>query len=270
MNIEQRPRTLPKSLVAALQKTPMRYAKSGSASTCMTVASYNVHKCVGVDNIFDPERVASVIREIDADIVALQEADERFGRRAGLLDLHRLQRDTELIPVEPPRHSNGHGWHGNVLLVREGTILNVEHLKLPGVEPRGALVVDIKRKGAEFRVIAAHLGLLRHSRALQAAHLLEHAIAGNRPTILLGDLNEWRVGRRSSLETLLPDFGPIEAAIPSFPSRFPLLALDRILASPHDLITSIETHDTPVARVASDHLPLKARVDLLSSSPQTV
>lgn len=232
----------------------------------MTVASYNVHKCIGVDNIFDPDRVAAVICEIDADIVALQEADERFGRRAGLLDLHRLQRDTNLVPVEPPLHSNGHGWHGNVLLVRNGTVRRVEHLKLPGVEPRGALVVDIERMGVEFRVIAAHLGLLRHSRALQTGHLLEHAIGGNRPTILLGDLNEWRVGRRSSLDTLLPDFGPIEAAIPSFPSRFPLLALDRILASPHDLITSIETHDTPAARIASDHLPLKARVDLAASA----
>lgn len=269
MNIEQRPRTLPKSLVAALQKTSMRYTKTGATSASMTVASYNVHKCIGVDNVFDPERVASVIREMDADIVALQEADERFGRRAGLLDLHRLQRDTNLIPVEPPRHSNGHGWHGNVLLVREGAIQKVEHLKLPGVEPRGALVVDIERQGVQFRVIAAHLGLLRHSRALQAAHLLEHAIARNRPTILLGDLNEWRVGRRSSLETLLPDFGPIEAAIPSFPSRFPLLALDRILASPYDMIASIETHDSPVARMASDHLPLKARIDL-ASSQQTV
>jgi endonuclease/exonuclease/phosphatase family metal-dependent hydrolase len=262
MNIEQRSRTLPKSLLAALQKTPVRYAKPHADGACMTIASYNVHKCVGADNLFDPERVASVIREIDADIVALQEADERFGHRAGLLDLHRLQRDTDLVPVQPPMHSKGHGWHGNVLLVRAAAIRHVEHLRLPGVEPRGALVVDIEREGLVFRVIAAHLGLLRRSRALQAAHLLEHALAGKRPTILLGDLNEWRVGRRSSLETLLPDFGPIDAAIPSFPSRFPLLALDRILASPHELITTIDVHDTPLSRMASDHLPLKARVDL--------
>lgn len=265
MNVEQRSTSLPKSLLAALQKTPVRYAKSDSDAACMTVASYNVHKCVGMDNLFDPERVASVIREIDADIVALQEADERFGHRSGLLDLRRLERDTDLVPVQPPMHSKSHGWHGNVLLLRAAVVRNVEHLRLPGVEPRGALVVDVERDGVAFRVIAAHLGLLRRSRALQAAHLLEHALAGKQPTILLGDLNEWRVGRRSSLETLLPDFGPLDAVIPSFPSRFPLLALDRILASPHELITTIDVHDTPTARMASDHLPLKARVDLVSA-----
>ena len=63
------------------------------------IASYNVHKCVGADRRFDPERTLRVIHEIDADIMALQEADSRFGERTGLLDLPRLERETGLTPV---------------------------------------------------------------------------------------------------------------------------------------------------------------------------
>ena len=63
------------------------------------IASYNIHKCVGTDNRFDPGRTTEVISEIGADIIALQEADQRFGERAGLLDLERLHRDCHLIAV---------------------------------------------------------------------------------------------------------------------------------------------------------------------------
>lgn len=263
--MQHRSKNLPTSLLAAIQKTPMRYTNAEVDRACTTVASYNVHKCIGMDKKFDPARVVAVIRELDADVVALQEADERFGRKAGLLDLRSLKHDAGLTPVPLPANAKGHGWHGNVLLMREGAVRHIRQLRLPGVEPRGALVVDLDLKGFSLRIIAAHFGLLRHSRSLQAATLLDIVLAEKRPTILLGDLNEWRVGRRSSLKPLNPDFGPIHAAIPSFPSRFPLLALDRILASPHRLISSIEVHDSPLARIASDHLPIKARVDLASA-----
>jgi endonuclease/exonuclease/phosphatase family metal-dependent hydrolase len=112
-------------------------------------------------------------------------------------------------------------------------------------------------------VIAAHLGLLRQSRRRQAKALVHAALHENeRPTVLLGDLNEWRVGRRSALQALDPVFGPIHAVVPSFPSRYPVLALDRILANPSALISDIRVHNTPTARVASDHLPVKAWITL--------
>ncbi|MEH6718778.1 MAG: endonuclease/exonuclease/phosphatase family protein [Aurantimonas endophytica] len=228
-----------------------------------TIASYNVHKCVGVDGRFDPDRTIAVIRELDADLVALQEADQRFGERAGLLDLHSLERQTGLVPISLPISQGGHGWHGNVLLIRSGTVTAAHQLSLPGAEPRGALVVELDLDCGPLRIIAAHLGLLRRSRALQAHTLLQAIEPGDDvPTLLMGDLNEWRLGKRSSLSGLEPHFGPLEAAIPSFPSRFPIWALDRVLAKPHDLISSIAVHNTPKARMASDHLPLKAVVRL--------
>jgi endonuclease/exonuclease/phosphatase family metal-dependent hydrolase len=138
----------------------------------------------------------------------------------------------------------------------------VETIALPGLEPRGAVIVDLELKGVELRIVAAHFGLLRRSRSQQASALLQATHSVLRPTLLLGDLNEWRVHTRSSLLGLLPHFGPIHPALPSFPSRFPLLALDRILARPPHIISSIEVHQSPLATVASDHLPLKARLNL--------
>jgi endonuclease/exonuclease/phosphatase family metal-dependent hydrolase len=230
-------------------------------------ASYNVHKCVGMDKRFDPDRTAAVIRETGADIVALQEADRRFGARTGLLDLPRLRRETGLVPVPMAGAAGRSGWHGNVLLFREGAVQDVHPIALPGVEPRGALVVDVDLDIGPLRIVAAHLGLLRRCRAQQAEAILAAVAArSDRPSLLLGDLNEWRLGARSSLLNFDPAFGPLGAALPSFPSRFPLFALDRILAKPHGLITSLEVHDTPLARVASDHLPIKAWIDLAGAA----
>lgn len=237
-------------------------ANRGAGDT--VIASYNVHKCIGVDKKFDPERTAQVIAEIDADVIAIQEADKRFGRRSGLLDLDWLERTSGLVPVPIDAMSpTGHGWHGNLILLRRGTVLRVRQLKLPGVEPRGALVADIDFAIGHLRIIAAHLGLLRRSREQQAEAIMAAFEAEEaRPTLLIGDLNEWRVGKRSSLASLLPIFDPSSGAVPSFPSRFPVLALDRVLGHPHDLVTMLEVHNTPLARIASDHLPIKAHIDL--------
>ncbi|PWV94792.1 endonuclease/exonuclease/phosphatase family metal-dependent hydrolase [Phyllobacterium myrsinacearum] len=235
------------------------------------IASYNVHKCVGIDKKFDPDRIAHVIGELGADVVAVQEADKRFGERSGLLDLARLERENNLVPVRVASlYPKGHGWHGNLLLFREGVVRRVQQLKLPGLEPRGALVVDLDLEAGPLRIIAAHLGLLRHSRMQQSEAILNAVHADpSRPTLLLGDLNEWRIGKGSSLHFLHPVFDPMKNAVPSFPSRFPVLALDRVLGHPHSLVTGIEVHDTPLARVASDHLPIKAYVDLKGALAET-
>ncbi len=236
------------------------------------IASYNVHKCVGVDRRFDPERTASVIAEIDADVIAVQEADKRFGERSGLLNLEALERDCGLVPVPiTALSSSGHGWHGNMIMIRKGAVGAVRQLKLPGVEPRGALVVTLDLPRGKLRLVAAHFGLLKRSREQQAMAILASVAEEEvMPTLLVGDLNEWRVGRRSSLARLQPTFDPASGAVPSFPSRFPVLALDRALGHPHDLVTSVEVHDTPLARIASDHLPIKAHIDLEAVSSRAV
>jgi len=229
----------------------------------LRVASWNLHKCVGADGLFDPARSTAVIAEFGADVVALQEADKRFGRRTGLLDLGHLERAAGLVPLRVSDLPDGHGWHGNALLVRPGTEARIRRLNLPGAEPRGAVVAELSLPGGPLRVVAAHLGLLRHSRTRQALAILEALTEGEQmPTLLLGDLNEWRPGARSSLRVLDPLFGPAAPAPASFPARLPVLALDRILGWPQGLVTGVMAHDSPRARIASDHLPLTARVRL--------
>lgn len=228
------------------------------------IASYNVHKCVGADRRFDPERTSRVIHEIDADIIGLQEADTRFGERTGILDLRRIERETGLIPVPITGVTKAHGWHGNVVLFKQGTVRDVHQINLPGLEPRGALIAELElARGGSLRIIAAHLGLLHRSRAQQTRLIVDLMNDGSEmPTILLGDLNEWRLGDRSSLNTFQAAFGPLPPAVPSFPSTLPLLALDRIMANRRGMISSVEVHDSPLARMASDHLPIKAVVSL--------
>ena len=228
----------------------------------LVVASYNIHKCVGTDGIFDPGRIAAVIAELDADVVAIQEADRRFGRRYGLLDLKVLEKQTGLSLIQTSERADGHGWHGNALLLRKGKVLDMRRLTLPSAEPRGALVVDLDLPAGPLRLVAAHLGLLRRSRRWQVRSILEAIGEGPRmPTLLVGDLNEWRPGRKSSLLELNPVFGPLSQNHFSFPSYFPFIALDRVIGSP-GLVTAMEVHDSALAKVASDHLPLKATIDI--------
>lgn len=259
---------LSKKVLTAIHKRPgFRPPHANIMSGDIVIASYNVHKCIGVDKVFDPQRTADVISEIDADVIALQEADTRFGQRSGLLDLGLLERRHGLIPVPiTTTTAEGHGWHGNVLLFREGIVRNVRQLTLPGIEPRGALVADLQFPSGPLRIIAAHLGLLKRSREQQAQSILMTLQETETlPTLLIGDLNEWRVGKRSSLSSLQPIFDHAATAVPSFPSRFPVLALDRVLGMPQNLVSAIEVHNTPLARLASDHLPIKAHVDLQSA-----
>ncbi len=229
----------------------------------MKVASYNIHKCRGPDGFSRPHRILEVLNEIDADVVALQEVDRRFGARTGLLDPAVIESETGLSLLGQSDIPDGHGWHGNALLVR-GRPLHYRRtrVKLPGLEPRGAVIAEIDLGKGAFSVMATHFGLLRRSRMDQAQTILDafHELKPM-PTILLGDFNEWRRRRRSALEILEPVFG-VAPVLCSFPAPLPLFPMDRILGWPAGSVTRSAVHDTPLARTASDHLPLVAEVNL--------
>jgi endonuclease/exonuclease/phosphatase family metal-dependent hydrolase len=232
------------------------------------VASYNIHKCRGTDGAFRPDRIIDVIGEIHADLVALQEVDRRFSQKGRLLDPHAILRATGMHVLVQSDGPESLGWHGNALLVRGHPLTyRRSRLRLPGFEARGAIVAELNLGRGEFRVIAAHLGLLRRSRIDQAGAILA---AFNdlppMPTILLGDLNEWRRRRGSALLVFEETFGA-GASLLSFPSRRPLLALDRIFGWPAGLVTDVAVHDSALARIASDHLPLTARAHVAAKLP---
>ena len=236
--------------------------------TELRLATYNVHKGVGTDLRRDPDRTIEVLREIGADVVALQEVDRRFGDRAGVLDLARLSQRTGLEPIilADRLGRRAAGWHGNLLLVRGAEVEAAEPVTLPGLEPRGAILADLRIGGHPLRIIAAHLGLMRRSRLVQARRLAaEIGGADDRPTILMGDFNEWRLGADCGLMPLRRGLRAVKrsaATAASFPAQFPVLPLDRIIGCRQAIVADIAPHDSPLARRASDHLPVVARLRL--------
>ena len=230
----------------------------------LIIGSYNIHKAVGTDRRRDPHRTINVIGELDADLVALQEGDRRVGDRRGILDLDALRRTTGLqaVPLTTRKSELAHGWHGNLILFRDAELESARVIDLPGLEPRGAIVADLRFAGDRpLRVIAAHLGLFRASR-LQQSERLVREISGDRPTLLMGDLNEWRRGPACSLMPMKTGLGAVERAmmVPSFPAGRPLLSLDRIIGCTRAEISELAPHSSPLARLASDHLPIRARL----------
>ena len=238
----------------------------------MRVATYNVHRCRGPAGRFRPDRITAVIAEMRPDLVALQEAQHYLWRGRGMLDAEAIERDLGLRILPVTGRAGEQGWRSNLLLVRHDAMVRRPPvgLRLGGLEPRGAVLAELDLGDGPFRVVATHLSLGAARRRAQARMLLDPIAQDPEPampTLLLGDLNEWR-RTDTALDVLAPRFGT-PPRIGTFPAFRPVLPLDRILATPQGLVTGIAAHDTPLARKASDHLPLTARLDatLLRPTP---
>ncbi|ABC64864.1 endonuclease/exonuclease/phosphatase family protein [Erythrobacter litoralis] len=228
----------------------------------LTVASYNIHKAVGTDRRRDPARIVSVLRELDADIIALQEADLRFGQRASVLPRALLD-DTPWKAVAVAKRPRSLGWHGNALLVRRGMeIVDSEALDLPMLEPRGAACADIANGKGAFRVVGTHLDLSGVRRSDQIRTILAHLHRAHpdMPEILMGDFNQWSV--RSGAMRVFDEKWQVLSPGPSFPSRRPIARLDRIALSPQWQVVGQGVHHSALSAQASDHLPIWATVRL--------
>lgn len=225
----------------------------------LVLCSYNVHAGVGRDGVFDAHRVLAVLREVDADVIALQEVEHHdvggtdfplfLGRELGCdvtlgRTLMRTTRD-----------------YGNALLARlpVRSARRID-LSVPGREPRGAIDALLEAHGAQVRVLCAHLGLSPAERRAQVRSLLATIEAHDRGevTVLAGDLNEWFLWGRPLrwLARRLHASRPLA----TFPSGRPLLALDRVWVRPATALRRARVHASPLARIASDHLPLVATI----------
>ncbi len=227
----------------------------------LTFASYNIHKAVGLDRRRDPERILAVLREIDADVIALQEADRRFGDRASVLPRQMIDDHTPWRAVPLQSRPDSIGWHGNALLVRRGIeVVLAEPVHLPALEPRGAVCADLRVAGRALSVVGLHLDLsgLRRRRQLRA--VFDHLAASGaaHPAVLMGDFNQWSHQRGAMRE--INDGWQLITPGNSFPSRQPVAALDRIVISRHWICEQAGVHHSALAARASDHLPVFARL----------
>ena len=246
--------------------TNRRFARSASGLPAIRVVTYNIHGCVGLDRRCDPARIAAVLSEIDADIACLQEVDARgTGFAADQAAYLGAATGCAVILGAPARERRGR--FANAILTRFPRVAaRAIDLAVPGYEPRGALDVDILAGRRLVRVIATHFGLHAGERQLQAnrviAALGEPATPSRIPphaVLLVGDLNEWRGRTGSGIRALDRCLGP--SAMPrTFPSWMPVLPLDRIYAFGPAALHDVCVYRSPLARVASDHLPLVGEV----------
>jgi endonuclease/exonuclease/phosphatase family metal-dependent hydrolase len=225
----------------------------------LRIATYNLHGAVGIDGRFAPERIGEVLAEIDADIFALQEVP--LGGMGSPDVLAVLQRMTGLDAVAGPTLDTPARRYGNAVLTRYPVrAVRTLDLSFKSREPRGALDADIDCNGDLWRVVATHLGLASSERRAQVEQVLQCFDTPALPVILLGDLNEWFVYGRT-LRRLVTHFHRA-TALRTFPTHYPLFALDRIWVHPGERLVRVDVHRTPLSRVASDHYPLIAHIRL--------
>lgn len=227
-----------------------------------TAATYNIHKCVGRDGRFSPTRVGVALEELAADLIAIQEFDNRaFHKRpemtpqdlASPLNMHCVAQPT----MEDPRG----GFHGNLLLARH-PISDVRHVDLgrSGPEIRRAILARVDLPTGAVAVVATHLGLSVPGRRKQARILVDavDAFAQGSPVVMLGDFNEWLpIGGCNGIFADRFDGGEKRR---TFPVRLPLLPLDRIWVGGGLTVKTLRVHQTAATAEASDHLPVVADV----------
>ncbi|HUN83423.1 MAG TPA: endonuclease/exonuclease/phosphatase family protein [Terracidiphilus sp.] len=240
------------------------------------VATYNVHKCRGFDGKISPPRIISVIKELDADILCLQEVVNAPGNPV----LHGSPRVYDQAG-EIARAMSGYAWaFGANRPLHGGVYGNMTLTRLPiqawrnydltrperSREERGVLQTEIEiARGKTLHVFNVHLGTGPVERRFQGEKLLGKEILSqpglNGPRLVLGDFNEWTRGQTTRrLKKEFQSFRPHHVLrFPrTFPGLLPFLSLDHFY---YELPLQLENARLFRARralVASDHLPLIA------------
>ncbi|HEY4031680.1 MAG TPA: endonuclease/exonuclease/phosphatase family protein [Caulobacteraceae bacterium] len=232
--------------------------------------TYNVHRCVGVDRRLDVGRVAAVIAQQKPDIVALQELDVCRQRTGAVDQAHAIAQKLGMhfhfhaaFAVEEERYGDALLTAAPHQVIQAGPLPGLPRIR--AVEPRGALWLELELDGRRLQVLNTHLGLVPHEQRAQARALAGADWAGSRkrndpPLIIVGDFNAtpynqaYRILAARFTDARVQARGP--GPTPTFPSRLPMLAIDHAFLDGKVRATRVQTVSGPLARTASDHLPL--------------
>ena len=219
----------------------------------LTVASYNIHKAEGIDRRVDLSRIALVLKEIDADLVGVQEVYRPQAEAlAGSLDMRMVMGATRFHAGLP---------YGNAVFTRLAIQASYTFdLTRPTRQPRGGMRLDLLVAGRMLHLFNVHFGLKIRERVEQVEALVREQILNVEligPRVVIGDLNEWfpgPVGRALRRELHGPRIRR------THPAPLPLFPLDRIYWDRNLQSEGFHVHRSRLARVASDHLPVVARL----------
>lgn len=234
------------------------------ARPTLRIATYNIHRCRGLDGRTRPERTAAVLREINADVIALQEVVGSGPRGGGHAEEIGALLGMGWV-MAPARQLRGHHF-GNAVLSRLPITQHLEHdLSWKTCEPRRMQRVDVAAEGGTLHVYNVHLGTAIYERRHQAERLAN--IVSDRhvpgPKLVLGDFNEWMRGLATNLLSAKLNSVDLREYLKrrrTYPGLFPILHLDHIYYAGKLEIVAIELPRTRLSLVASDHLPLVADV----------
>lgn len=239
-------------------------------ATTLSCVCWNVHRGRGEDGVIDPERTATVLCDevlgADTRVLMLQEADDECPPHGGILDIEAIEARTGLRCVHTDGGSrwgpDSHGFLGVIGFVHPSIeVERVSVVDMPGHCHRGAVIVDLGLGALPLRVVGMHLSLTQVLRVVQLRTLGQYLFRQPaRPTVLCGDLNEWRPWGGLALSEWVLGARYSGPAPATFPVKRPLLPLDRFLASGAARVARATVLDGPGIRMASDHRPLAAEI----------
>jgi endonuclease/exonuclease/phosphatase family metal-dependent hydrolase len=240
------------------------------------VATYNTHKCRGMDGRIRPQRVAEVLHELDADVIALQEVVSLSG---GKREQDQAKYLADAVSLEFRIGETRKLWgaaYGNVVLSRFPVKqVEVYDLTASRREPRGCIRCDLEiAHGKMVHVFNIHLGTGYLERRKQAHLLMSREILGSprlkHPRLVLGDFNEWTRGLVSRM--LQQEFESVDIELHlrrkrTYPGVLPIMHLDHMYFDRELALEEFVLHRSRMALMASDHLPLLAEFRLGGHSP---